>query len=113
MITKELKTAWLAELRSTENKQARSTLFEEHVDCTHNPHRQQQAVIAAKCMCALGCLVKAHAKNSTIETYQHKQIQRALHPDTKFEIITMNDDRYKSFEEIAEFVEKNVEAVTI
>ena len=113
MITQQLKDAWLAELRNPANKQVRNTLFEENVDCAYSPHRQYEAVLSAKCMCALGCLIKAHAKNSNEKTYQHKQIQHALHPDIKFEIISMNDDRYRSFSEIADWVKEVVKVGVI
>ena len=113
MITKELKDAWLVELRDPMNEQAHAMLFREPIEHLgqRNMVEIQSAVKASRCMCAMGCLIKAHAKLSTDKEYLHTQIQRALDANLKFEIIHMNDARRKSFEEIAKFVEGNVEAV--
>lgn len=116
MITQQLKDAWLAELRDPTNTQARCTLFngaESKYSKLPVIRELRDYIAEQKCMCAMGCLIVAHAKNSTDKEYLHRGIQDHLDDNEAIRlfIIHMNDVNRKSFSEIADWIEANVEAV--
>lgn len=100
MITQQLKDAWLKELRDPSNKQIYCRSFPQHIDPT-NVH----AVLHCNAMCAYGAHVKAAYKLGIFT-------RSFLLPDLGAEhcIVAKNDVEKRSFAEIADYIEKNVQA---
>lgn len=121
-LTQQLKDMWLAELRDPSNMQIKRTFvlardhyeyglqndihkpFPETVPLCTNEHEPMQK---ASCMCAAGCLIKAHAKLSAPYEYIGIDVVHVLPMRQISDIYHMNDSDGKSFTEIAGWVEAN------
>lgn len=124
MLTKNLKTQWLAELRDPNNTQCTQKFFggKDTTTTIGIPQSRLVAMVKApdsvNCMCALGCLVKAASIDFNKITggfiddyYGYGRIVDTLVSDTaRARIVGMNDCEHNSLSEIADWVEKNVVA---
>lgn len=108
-ITQQLKDAWLAELRDPNNDKIKESYFGKIFQHDKN------TLTKANCMCAMGCLIKAHAKISTPDEFVGTAIVHCIDEhdsvwDIQFNtIVKMNDAEDKPLAEIADWVEKNIE----
>lgn len=128
-LTKQMKAAWIAEMRDPNTQQCFNTYYMD----TRNRDDFPVTVCAmteypkeTNCMCALGCLIKQSLLNdhkattySWSDTFT-KAFGVPIDPyaeddtggiDYKGEIIKMNDIERKSLVEIADWVEANVPTI--
>ena len=106
LLSQQEKDAWLAELRDPNNKQIVGKNFESGIIAFG-----RDAIVAADCMCAVGCLIKAHHKLIPHETHPTTivdHINTKEKPHCWRDIVDLNDKEKLTFLEIADWVEKNV-----
>lgn len=121
-LTQQLKDMWLAELRDPNNAQIKrafvmakghyewgmqSDIHKPSPKTAHICTNEQEPMQKASCMCAAGCLIKAHAKLSAPYEYVGIDAIHALPPRQIQYIYHLNDTEDKSLAEIADWVEQN------
>ncbi len=105
MLTKQLKDAWLAELRDPNNTQCKTMYFPGGV-MVHQKASHKDAT----CMCALGALIKVQA--NLLPNYDNDvDLFPCMHDShLSQQIMILNDNDDKTLPQIADWVEVNVPA---
>lgn len=113
-LTKELKEMWLKELRDPANQKIIRKFAGRSIDRPRSYTEfvsidDRKEMLSVTCLCAIGCLIKAHAKQVDsqknfigIDIISNISAPRVNH------IYTMNDVEDKSLAEIACWVAVNV-----
>ncbi len=109
-LTQQEKDAWIMELRNNNNVQIFDSLF--------NIEEESKKICERTCMCALGAAIKGadkfHNFNTNYDSFRFIRDKLcSITDDDLYERIPyMNDFERKSFAEIADWIEENVEVVS-